>query len=75
MTRVPARIVFAVARFCYGFVVGDDWRIAAGAAVVLTAGASVVATGMVPEPVIGPLVAVGHMAMFVAILARTGARS
>jgi hypothetical protein len=75
MTRMLSHIVFAAARFCYDFVIGDDWRITAGAAGVLTAGAAAVATGLVPESVIGPLVAFGHMALFVAILARTGARS
>ena len=32
-------LVTAFGRFCWGFVVGDDWRIAAGVVTVLAAGA------------------------------------
>jgi hypothetical protein len=43
-------------RFWYDFVVGDDWRIAAGVVLVLAAGAALVATGAVGDAVLVPLV-------------------
>ena len=46
-------------RFWYDFVVGDDWRIAAGVVLVLAAGAALVATGGVSDDVLVPLVAAG----------------
>jgi hypothetical protein len=43
-------------RFWYDFVVGDDWRIAAGVVLVLAAGAALVATGALRDGVLVPLV-------------------
>jgi hypothetical protein len=53
------RLVKAVARFCWDFVVGDDWRIAAGVVAVLAAGAIVVARGSLDDEVLTVLVGVG----------------
>lgn len=39
------RLVAAFLRFWYEFVVGDDWRLAAGAVGVLAVGALIVSTG------------------------------
>lgn len=39
------RYLWAFVRFWYEFVVGDDWRIAAGVVTVLAVGAGVVASG------------------------------
>jgi hypothetical protein len=46
-------------RFWYDFIVGDDWRIAAGVVAVLAAGAALVATGALSDDVLVPLVAAG----------------
>jgi hypothetical protein len=60
-------------RFVYDFVVGDDWRIAAGVVLVLGAGAALVATGAVSDGLLVPLVAVGIVAVVSASIA-AGAR-
>lgn len=61
------------ARFWYDFVVGDDWRIAAGVLVVLAIGAALVALDALPDAAIPPLVAAGIVGVVtVSILA--GAR-
>jgi hypothetical protein len=46
-------------RFWVDFIVGDDWRIAAGVTVVLALGALLVASGAVGDAVVAPLVAFG----------------
>jgi hypothetical protein len=46
-------------RFWYDFVVGDDWRIAAGVVLVLAAGALLVATDALAEDVLAPLLGAG----------------
>jgi hypothetical protein len=51
------RYVVAFGRFWYDFVVGDDWRIAAGVAVVLGAGAAFVAAGAVSSHALAPALA------------------
>jgi hypothetical protein len=53
------RLVKVVARFGWDFVVGDDWRIAAGVVAVLTAGAIVVARGSLDDEVLTVLVGAG----------------
>jgi O-antigen ligase len=60
-------------RFWYDFVVGDDWRIAAGVVVVLAAGAALVATGAVSDAVLVPLVGAGIIAV-VGVSVLAGAR-
>jgi hypothetical protein len=50
------RFVRGFGRFWYDFVVGDDWRIAAGVVLVLAAGAVLVATDAVSDGVLVPLV-------------------
>ena len=47
------------ARFWVDFIVGDDWRIAAGVTLVLALGAVLVASGVVGDAVVAPLVALG----------------
>lgn len=49
----------AFARFWVDFVVGDDWRIAAGVLAVLAIGAALVALDALPDAAIAPLVAAG----------------
>lgn len=47
------------ARFWVDFIVGDDWRIAAGVTMVLALGAVLVASGTVRDAVVAPLVGLG----------------
>jgi hypothetical protein len=53
------RLVRGFGRFWYDFIVGDDWRIAAGVVLVLAAGAALVATGALNDAVLTPLVGAG----------------
>ena len=53
------RIVRGVLRFCWVFVIGDDWRIALGVTFVLAVGAGLVASDAVGDAVLAPLVALG----------------
>jgi O-antigen ligase len=53
------RFLRGFGRFWYDFIVGDDWRIAAGVVLVLAAGAALVATGALSDSVLVPLVAAG----------------
>jgi hypothetical protein len=53
------RFLRAFARFWYDFIVGDDWRIAAGVVLVLAAGAALVGTRAASDGVLVPLVAAG----------------
>jgi hypothetical protein len=63
----------AFGRFWYDFVVGDDWRIAAGVVLVLAAGAAVVATDAVSDGVLVPLVGAAIIGV-VAVSIVAGAR-
>ena len=49
----------AFLRFWRDFIVGDDWRIAAGVTVVLGIGAILVAAEALDDAVLAPLVALG----------------
>jgi hypothetical protein len=60
-------------RFWYDFVVGDDWRIAAGVVLVLAAGAALVATDAVSDAVLVPLVGAAIVAV-VSVSIVAGAR-
>ena len=60
-------------RFWYDFIVGDDWRIAAGVLLVLAAGAALVAMDTVRDAVLVPLVAAGIVAV-VSVSIAAGAR-
>jgi hypothetical protein len=53
------RFLRALGRFWYDFIVGDDWRIAAGVVLVLAAGAALVAAGGVSHDVLVPLIGAG----------------
>ncbi len=53
------RLLRGFRRFWYDFLVGDDWRIAAGVVLVLAAGAALVAADAVGDAVLVPLVGVG----------------
>ena len=51
------RFLVAFARFWWDFVVGDDWRIAAGVTLALGLGAVLVAATSLPGGVVAALVA------------------
>jgi hypothetical protein len=53
------RFVRGFARFWWDFVVGDDWRIAVGVAVVLGLGAVLAGSEALSDTVLALLVAVG----------------
>ena len=58
------RYVAAFVRFWYEFIVGDDWRIAAGVVAVLAIGALAVSAGYV-APALTLALFVGLVAVFV----------
>lgn len=53
------RFVAAFARFWWDFIVGDDWRIAAGVVVVLGGGALLVAETDAPDALVATVTALG----------------
>ena len=55
------RLVAGFARFWWDFIVGDDWRIAAGVLLVLGAGALLVSAGRASDPLVATLTAIGIM--------------
>jgi len=61
------RYLVGFGRFWYEFIVGDDWRIAAGVTLVLAVGALVVAAGLAGEW-LPPTLAVSFAAVFAAPL-------
>jgi len=62
-------------RFWWDFIVGDDWRIAAGVVVVLTAGALLVANTSAPDGLVAALVAVGIVAVAIGSIAASALRA
>ncbi len=56
-------MIRAFFRFWRDFIVGDDWRIAAGVTAVLAVGAVLVASEAVAEDVLAPLVGLGILAV------------
>jgi hypothetical protein len=56
-------MIRAFLRFWRDFIVGDDWRIAAGVTAVLAVGAVLVASEAVDEDVLAPLVGLGILAV------------
>ena len=67
------RFLSAFARFWWDFVVGDDWRIAAGVVVVLALGALLVAATEAPDGLVAALTALGILLVAIASIA-AGAR-
>lgn len=66
------RFARGFARFWWDFVVGDDWRIAAGVVVVLAGGAVLVARTSVPHGVVVTLTAVGIVVVAIGSIAAAG---
>ena len=69
------RFAKGFARFWWDFIVGDDWRIAVGVVVVLTAGALVVANTSAPDGLVATLVAVGIVAVAIGSIATSALRA
>jgi hypothetical protein len=69
------RFLAAFARFWWDFVVGDDWRIAAGVVVVLGAGALLVATTEAPDGLVAALTSVGILLVAIASIAAAARRN
>jgi hypothetical protein len=55
------RLVAGFARFWWDFIVGDDWRIAAGVLLVLGVGALLVSAGRASDSLVATLTAIGIM--------------
>ena len=55
------RLVAGFARFWWDFIVGDDWRIAAGVLLVLGVGAVLVSTTRASDSLVATLTAAGIM--------------
>jgi hypothetical protein len=65
------RFVKGFARFWWDFIVGDDWRIAAGVVSVLAAGAVLVAETAVPDWLVAVLAATGIVVVAIGTIAST----
>ncbi len=66
------RFVSGFFRFWYDFVIGDDWRIAAGVAAVLAAGAVLVSIDALSETVLVVLVGAALVGVVVASVVASG---
>ena len=62
-------------RFWWDFIVGDDWRIAAGVVVVLTAGALLVADTSAPDGLVAAVVEVGIVTVAIGSIAASALRA
>ncbi|MGZ4199204.1 MAG: hypothetical protein ACXVP1_03360 [Thermoleophilia bacterium] len=69
------RFLSAFARFWWDFVVGDDWRIAAGVVVVLAGGALLVAGTGAPDGLVAALTAVGILLVAIGTIAAAARRN
>jgi hypothetical protein len=63
------RLVARFARFWWDFIVGDDWRIAAGVVFVLGVGAVLVSAARASDPLVAALTAVGIMLVAIGSIA------
>jgi hypothetical protein len=64
------RLLAGFGRFWWDFVIGDDWRIAAGVATVLAAGALLVAGTDLPDAAVAGIAWAGVVAVVAAALLR-----
>jgi hypothetical protein len=69
------RVVAAFARFWWEFVVGDDWRIAAGVVVVLSLGALLVSASDASAAVVATLTAAGIMLVAIGAIVAAALRA
>jgi hypothetical protein len=68
---MTVRVLVGFGRFWWEFIIGEDWRIAAGVAVVLGAGALLTAQASLDERVIALFVAAGIVAVAIGSIAAT----
>jgi hypothetical protein len=69
------RFVKGFGRFWWDFIVGDDWRIAAGVLAVLAAGALMVADTSAPDALVAAVVAVGIVTVAIGSIAASALRA
>jgi hypothetical protein len=69
------RFLKGFGRFWWDFIVGDDWRIAAGVLAVLAAGALLVADTSAPDGLVAAVVAVGIVAVAIGSIAASALRA
>jgi hypothetical protein len=62
-------------RFWWDFIVGDDWRIAAGVVIVLAAGALLVARTAAPDGLVAAVTALGIVVVAVGSIAASALRA
>jgi hypothetical protein len=63
-------LIVGLLRFCYDFVIGDCWQIAAGVALVLVVAAAVTRAGLLPLIAVGPCVMLGIVLVVLVSLLR-----
>jgi hypothetical protein len=69
------RFATAFLRFWWDFVIGEDWRIAAGVVVVLGAGALLVAQTSAPDGLVAVLTALGIVLVAIGSIAASALRA
>ena len=69
------RFVAGFFRFWWDFIVGDDWRIAAGVVLVLAIGGVLVADGDLSHALVAALTGVGLMAVAMASIVSAALRA
>jgi hypothetical protein len=69
------RFVAGFMRFWWDFIVGDDWRIAAGVVVVLGVGALLVAGGDASDPLVAAVTAAGIMLVAIGTIVSAALRA
>ena len=69
------RFVKGFGRFWWDFIVGDDWRIAAGVVAVLGAGALLVANTDAPDGLVAALAALGIVLVAIGSIAASALRA
>jgi hypothetical protein len=69
------RFVAGFARFWWDFVVGDDWRIAAGVVAVLGAGALLVTSTDAPDGLVAAVTAAGILLVAIGSIALAARRN
>jgi hypothetical protein len=69
------RFAIAFLRFWWDFVIGEDWRIAAGVVVVLGGGALLVAETDAPDGLVAALTALGIVLVAIGSIAASALRA
>jgi hypothetical protein len=69
------RFVTGFARFWWDFVIGEDWRIAAGVVAVLAAGALLVANTDAPDGLVAALTALGIVLVAIGSIAASALKT